>query len=89
MSDNEQEIPAENDKEENQNQSPVPTNQKPEPGEPINIGVFPNCGSCNKPLEKIQWLDYESVRVVFHSQGRCTIGVMPVPKTPGRKKKDA
>lgn len=38
-------------------------------------GLYPVC-RCGGEIKQVKYLDYEDIRVVFHADGGCVIGVM-------------
>jgi len=38
--------------------------------------IIPTCPMCRFELEAVRYLDYGDIRVVYHTSGKCVIGVM-------------
>ena len=43
--------------------------------EPVNE-VLPTCPNCGNEIKNIKYLDYGNIRLVFHAEIGCTLGVM-------------
>lgn len=58
------------------NQSPLPFKKGEIRSEEEGFDGLPNCTRCGEPVEKLGYLDYGVIRVVYHKGPKCVIGVM-------------
>ena len=56
-------------------QSKSPTPSETIIPEPVNV-VMPTCPTCGSEVKNIKYLDYGAIRLVFHAETGCTLGVM-------------
>lgn len=63
------------------NKSPEPSKFQKAVGELVKQNDFPVCPTCQTKVGQVRWLDYEEVRVVFHSDCGGVLGTLPAKKT--------
>lgn len=56
--------------------------KSPEPSNTpvVQVEDFPICSKCQKQVDQVRWLDYQEVRLVFHTGCGGVLGVTPIKK---------